>query len=126
MSLLSRVCPLVRNGTFLNQPLARSLASESQRSYAKGIVAKETAMLSKCANPSCSASFRYFHQGKLFRIETQPFKDDQASGVPASKTSSKTEFFWLCDNCARAMTLEYDHEFGVIVRRVDSDLRAAS
>jgi len=27
-------------------------------------------MLSKCANPGCSASFLYLHQGKLFRLET--------------------------------------------------------
>jgi hypothetical protein len=27
-------------------------------------------MVSKCANPNCAASFRYFHIGKLFRIDT--------------------------------------------------------
>jgi len=26
-------------------------------------------MLSKSANPTCSASFRYLHNGKLFRVE---------------------------------------------------------
>jgi hypothetical protein len=26
-------------------------------------------MLSKCANPKCSAAFRYLHDGKLFRME---------------------------------------------------------
>jgi hypothetical protein len=83
-------------------------------------------MLSKCANPSCSASFRYFHQGKLFGMETEASRDNRAKGVSPSKTSTKTEFFWLCDDCTSAMTLEYDHKLGVIVRRVDSGLRAAS
>ena len=29
-------------------------------------------MVSKCANPNCAAGFRYFHIGKLFRMETSP------------------------------------------------------
>jgi hypothetical protein len=83
-------------------------------------------MLSKCANPSCSASFRYFHQGKLFRMETETSEDDRARRAPLSKTPAKAEFFWLCDDCASAMTLEYDRKLGVVVRRVDFGLRAAS
>jgi hypothetical protein len=27
-------------------------------------------MVSKCANPDCAAAFRYYHTGKLFRMET--------------------------------------------------------
>jgi hypothetical protein len=26
-------------------------------------------MLAKCANPACSATFRYFHEGRLFVFE---------------------------------------------------------
>lgn len=26
-------------------------------------------MLAKCANPACSATFHYFHEGKLFPVE---------------------------------------------------------
>jgi hypothetical protein len=26
-------------------------------------------MLSKCANPACSANFRYLHEGRLFHVE---------------------------------------------------------
>ena len=77
-------------------------------------------MLSKCANPPCSASFRYFRQGKLFRVETEP------SGQPA-KAPGRSEFFWLCDDCASHLTLEYDrHMSVVIVKRLDPELRAAS
>jgi hypothetical protein len=28
----------------------------------------EAAMVSKCANPACSATFRYFDDGRLFRV----------------------------------------------------------
>jgi len=78
-------------------------------------------MLSKCANPSCSASFRYFHQGKLFRMET----DAPEQGSPA-RTVRRAEFFWLCDNCVSGMTLEYDRKKGVVVKPVDRQLRVAS
>jgi hypothetical protein len=81
-------------------------------------------MLSKCANPSCSASFRYFHQGKLFRMETDaPGHNGTTS---AAKTVRRTEFFWLCDKCASEMTLEYDSKGSVRVKLVVSDFRAAS
>jgi hypothetical protein len=90
-------------------------------------------MLSKCANPSCSASFRYFHQGKLFRMETAE-EDGNISEYgtmmvrDATKTGRRAEFFWLCDRCAREMTLVYDHKGSVLVKRIrlTPDLREAS
>ncbi len=38
-------------------------------------------MLSKCANPGCTATFLYLHQGKLFRLNV-------AHDIPASSTVS--------------------------------------
>jgi hypothetical protein len=79
-------------------------------------------MLSKCANPLCSASFRYFHEGKLFRIEISG-----ARGNPKSaKSSGHVEFFWLCDRCAPEMTLEHDTQGQVTVTPVDHGFREAS
>ena len=48
-------------------------------------------MLSKCANPVCSATFRYLHDGKLFLIQGAP--------------KHSLRYFWLCDSCSRTMTL---------------------
>ncbi len=79
-------------------------------------------MLSKCANPSCSAKFRYFHQGKLFRMETEA---DDANSRNSAKLSRRIEFFWLCDRCASEMTLTYDSRGSVLVKPA-YDLRAAS
>ena len=76
-------------------------------------------MLSKCANPDCSASFRYFHTGKLFRA-------DVAVGLDRRRTLDKDdrrdkplrrlEFFWLCEGCAQSMTLSFDKDTGVRVQ----------
>ena len=54
-------------------------------------------MLAKCANPSCSASFRHLADGRLFRLETeQRF---------LSPNSRETEYFWLCEPCSAGATL---------------------
>lgn len=75
-------------------------------------------MVSKCANPQCEVPFRYFHQGKLFRLETahgydrrKGLGDDQG----AKKPIRRIEFFWLCEDCATKMTLVSDKEIGVTV-----------
>ncbi len=70
-------------------------------------------MLSKCANPNCSASFFYLHQGKLFRCETGTHKDSHA-GV--KKSARRIEFFWLCENCAVSMTVAFKDGEGLTVQ----------
>jgi hypothetical protein len=62
---------------------------------------QEDAMLSKCANPACSQVFRYLRQGKIFHLSLTPAM--QAS-TKALKPSLH-ERFWLCNECAKEMTL---------------------
>jgi len=63
-------------------------------------------MVSKCANPRCSAVFRYLQRGKLFGHEVpSPKSDETASNSEFRMSSRKIEFFWLCDDCASTMTL---------------------
>lgn len=60
-------------------------------------------MLSKCANPACSAAFRFLHEGRIFSLVRKP------GGEPSSEAGigngSQLERYWLCDRCAQAMTL---------------------
>ena len=63
-------------------------------------------MVSKCANPSCKRSFRYFRGGKLFLV-------DQHGSTPVSERGfgeqeHEKEYFWLCGTCAPSMTLTKD------------------
>lgn len=60
-------------------------------------------MLSKCANPACSASFHYLHEGKVFRLE----RDVVPSDVAASQ-SHDFEYFWLCPVCSSFLTVVYE------------------
>jgi hypothetical protein len=76
-------------------------------------------MVSKCANPECSATFLYFHTGRLFRIETssgqerrRAMGEEESSGKPLRRV----EFYWLCESCAPRMTLAYEHDTGISVR----------
>jgi len=76
-------------------------------------------MVSKCANPDCTVSFRYFHVGKLFRFETSGGQERRrAMGeeeIPR-KCMRRIEFYWLCENCAAKMTLAYQPDAGIFVR----------
>ncbi len=60
-------------------------------------------MLSKCANPSCSAKFRYLGEGRIFSlvpgIETVEFR------VLVDHPAGQVERYWLCDVCSRSMTV---------------------
>ena len=70
-------------------------------------------MLSKCANPECSAKFRYLHDGKVFRVEpdvlshvARPHRlSDPGGAVPARRLIATwpahgPEYFWLCSTCS--------------------------
>ena len=63
-------------------------------------------MLNKCANPDCRESFRYLQKGRLFRVEEEP--------QPNSVEPKDPEYFWLCSECSKRMTLRLDETAGVI------------
>lgn len=74
-------------------------------------------MLSKCANPRCTAGFRYLHEGKLFRMEIAAIGGKASSPAEnGKKPPRRTEFFWLCGTCSAQMTLAYGDDFGVTTR----------
>jgi len=74
-------------------------------------------MLAKCANPACSATFRYFHEGKLFAIESRI--DSSRRGPPTDPEymdrPQRVQYFWLCSACCCAMTFGRDRNEGVSV-----------
>ena len=79
-------------------------------------------MVAKCNNPSCSAEFRYLHEGKLFRLDLEP---------TARCREPRVEYFWLCGHCSARMTLSLrlDGEVAVTARETvhqDNRLRRAS
>lgn len=76
-------------------------------------------MLSKCANPECPALFRYFHQGKLFRLDTEGPPDRRrhlGKDPGTNRPLRRIEFYWLCDACAERMTIAFDRDTGVSVQ----------
>jgi hypothetical protein len=83
-------------------------------------------MMSKCANPSCSSVFRYLRDGKLFQVPAGA-SPKLASDSDVPKTPARDEFFWLCGDCSRELTIIVDPVEGVrTVPRVASHaLRAA-
>jgi len=67
-------------------------------------------MLSKCVNPECFATFRYLHEGKLFKLECNDPRLKDLAVRP-----SNSEYFWLCSSCADHMTVVF-HKGQITVR----------
>ncbi len=79
-------------------------------------------MLSKCANPECSAPFHYLHDGRLFEIELAEAPPD----LNSRKKPVKTERFWLCASCAAVMTLAITPDKQVRLLPLKPALRAVA
>ena len=77
-------------------------------------------MLSKCANPDCSAPFRYLHDGRLYVVDSRVAL---AGRKPRCSKSEQLKFAWLCSSCSLYLTIQIDHEFGT---RVVGKLEAAN
>lgn len=61
-------------------------------------------MLSKCANPTCSAQFRYLHLGKLFHLCPIP----ELEKINEDCSGELYERFWLCEDCCKKFTVIWD------------------
>ena len=76
-------------------------------------------MVAKCANPACSATYRYLHEGKLFVFQPKP--DAPLLGPPTDPDymgrSQTPQYFWLCSSCCSVMTVQPDGDHGVTVAR---------
>ena len=71
-------------------------------------------MVAKCANPHCSAEFRFLKQGKLFLSEHIP-PTHPAGTSRAHRGKGGVQHFWLCDDCCRYFTLVRDeHEIRIV------------
>lgn len=59
-------------------------------------------MVATCANPNCSAIFRYLNRGKLFA-----FTADRMG-------ASQLEAYWLCESCAPRFSLVREASSGEV------------
>jgi hypothetical protein len=76
---------------------------------------QEVRVLHKCANPACLVPFRKLSQGKLFLVETEPLHGSELRRAHwRGQASHRIEYYWLCDQCAFALTLSYEKERGVV------------
>jgi hypothetical protein len=72
-------------------------------------------VLHKCANPACLVPFRKLSQGKLFLVESEPLEGTELGRAHwRGRSSHRIEYYWLCDQCAFALTLSYEKGRGVV------------
>ena len=76
-------------------------------------------MLSKCANPTCSTTFRYLNEGKLYLIDSKAalVRNGLQAELRYAGKSCSYEYFWLCSSCCREMTIQIDNKVEVRVVR---------
>jgi hypothetical protein len=74
-------------------------------------------MLTKCANPACFATFRYFHEGKLFAIEMKAgsLKPTLPNDPEYAARSHFPRYYWLCSSCCCGMTIQADGDRAIAV-----------
>jgi hypothetical protein len=75
-------------------------------------------MIAKCANPSCGTFFRYLRGGKLFLLERPPIVPKSGPPTPEEQfrdPGSHDEYFWLCEKCAKIMTIASEESGAAIV-----------
>lgn len=77
------------------------------------VPAQELEMLAKCANPRCSAPFRRLSEGKLFLVQSELIASHEAVDPEKNKPPRRVEYFWLCAECARLLTLTFNGKTGV-------------
>ncbi len=63
-------------------------------------------MVEKCVNPFCNQPFRYLGRGKLFALEFPRRLAEFRHHI-----GERREHFWLCEECARTMTIAVRREF---------------
>ena len=69
-------------------------------------------MLSKCANALCNTSFRRLGDGKLFLLQGDT-RTGEALNPEKGRPPRRVEYFWLCADCARLVTLTFTSTSGV-------------
>jgi hypothetical protein len=72
-------------------------------------------MLSKCANPTCSAKFHYLGEGKVFVIGHRSSIYTRQCDAGSEFEQIRREFrcFWLCSDCSQLLTVQASGEGGV-------------
>ena len=100
-------------------------------------------MLSKCANPGCTATFRYLHDGKVYRLDVDvlaargDFDANRGVGAPLTAVSTLApaplkkparalEYFWLCNRCSETMTLRVDRGNVVLIETLRPIVKRAA
>lgn len=71
-------------------------------------------MLSKCANPDCQERLRYLRGGRIFVLSNETLS--AGIGPNPHTESHPVQYYWLCQECCRKMTLAYESGKGITVQ----------
>ena len=66
----------------------------------------------KCLNPSCGTSCRYLYEGRIFSA------DRVVTSADGQKTEKSIDHYWLCDTCAKSLTVVIKNGIATAVPRI--------
>ena len=71
------------------------------------IIDNENPVVSKCANPRCSARLKYMHDGSVFAVRKPTAGQECPTDDVSFRESvgTEVEWFWLCDHCLRQLSI---------------------
>ena len=96
----------------------RPVVPPNGRKPPEELMKERIAMVNKCANPACGASFRYLRGGKLFLVDLPRSSPGPGNGSPVTRQGRTAEYFWLCDQCCSRLTVVVDQNGKATVGRV--------
>jgi hypothetical protein len=67
-------------------------------------------VVSKCANPRCTARLKYLHDGSVFAVRKRSARHECVTdeGSFADSPGTEVEWFWLCEHCSRLLSISRD------------------
>ncbi len=75
-------------------------------------------MLSKCANPECSAVLHRLQDGRLFVFDVPVIQARGTGPAPGAK-HHRPQYHWLCSECSKTLTVSCKDGSVVTVARGD-------
>lgn len=85
----------------------------------------------KCANPECAIAFHWLAGGKFFRFRSidEPGNLTNSAAQALERVlwlpclgHHEVKHYWLCEGCARVLTLAYNEGQGVVVKALRPEL----
>lgn len=83
-------------------------------------------MHARCANPACSAELLCLTDGRMYILPTSARTTMSSERRNFFGSVPGVQYAWLCDTCARKMTIKPDRKNGIKVKAASATRKSLS